>query len=216
MSVSVLFCLSQVLVRRVNQDPLPIIDHKAHMDYLSFTTVSADRLSDLLPRDATLRMNETQLVQGELANDYGEVCAVFRAYSRVDHSSDRPTDASFVRRGCLLMHFDDWTDLMKDLKMQSRTVKQAALDEVFQQCTEGNVSSTLCLSPSQFVEALVRLAALKYAMSCLADSLALFLKQDIAKKCKKMVRSGTSRWVAPGRVRASRSRVHRSSVLVHV
>jgi hypothetical protein len=127
--------------------------------------VPSGRLHDLLPADPPAQANDLLLLQGELANDYSELCSVFRAYSRVDHTIDQPmTDSPIVAQGCLLMQFTDYTELLKDLKLQSRNIKQAALDEIYEQCTEGvsrpHTSHTRCshahrgLHPSRSVSRL--------------------------------------------------------------
>jgi len=186
-----------VLVRRANQDPLPIIDHKAHRDWLAFTRVSSSRLAPLLPTSSTSSSaahSELQLLECELMNDYHDLISVFRAYSRVDpnlqtriraSSLEEMNAAKHALAGCLMMSLTDFTEFTKDCRLQSRSIKQSQLDEIFEKCTEGSVLSRVCLSPNQFVEAIIRLAALKYPLSSLADSLSLFLKQDV-KRCKRI------------------------------
>ena len=183
--------ITDVLVRRVNLDPLPIIDPKAQRDFVSFTTLQLSRLGELMQPglSSDAQAAEILLCQGELANDYAELVAIFRAYSRVDRAAgvlDKNTEWS----GCLMMTSRDFHAFMTDLKVASRSVKQAQIDDVYAACCDGRVISRVALSPPQFVEALVRLAALRYPMQSLGDSLALFLKQDVLKRGRKIVSGG--------------------------
>jgi len=197
--------IMDVLVRRVQHDPLPMIDAKAQRDFLAFTTLVPTRLLDVFPQrgDGAAQASDILLMQSELANDYAELCSIFRAYSRVETSSAQAnTDALKSRRetaallgpagdwsGCLLMSSRDFADWLRDLKLVgARSLKQSQVDDVYRCCITGRqLVSRMSLSPSQFVEALVRLAALKYpSSSMLADSLAMFLKMDVLKKSRKV------------------------------
>lgn len=177
-----------VLLRRVTHDPLPILDHKAHRDWTAITCIPKERVKDILNCSSTASMSaEMQLVQAELANDYTDICSVFRAYSKVDpDQKSENVPLANALGGCLLMFYSDFTEWCKDIKLQSRTIKQSAIDNVWDRCTDGAVLSTEALSPNQFAECLLRCAVLKYPLSTCADSLALFLKQDVLKKCKQI------------------------------
>jgi hypothetical protein len=191
--------IMDVLVRRVQHDPVPLIDAKAQRDFVSFTTLVPTRIADVFPQrgDGAAQASDIMLMQSELVNDYEELCSIFRAYSRVENvsaSSAAAANADALNRkgvtgdwsGCLLMSARDYSEWTKDLKILTRTLKQSHIDEVFNECIRGKVVSRMALAPPQFVEAIVRLAALRYPMPLLADSLALFLKQDVLKRSKKI------------------------------
>jgi len=206
------------LVRRVQGNPLPLVDAKAQRDFVALTQIPPSRLLDLWPAparaDYLLQSSDSHMLQAELANDYQELAAIFRAYSRALEAGSASTtttgsrnsassfDVPTVRKGsasdwsgCLLMSSRDYAEWTRDLKIVSRTaLKQAAVDEVFRACItpvgsgeSGKVQSRLALGPSQFAEALVRLALLRYpGLSCLSDSVALFLRRDVLKRSRKV------------------------------
>ena len=127
-------------------------------DFLSFTTLSPARLADLFAsRDSAAAHADLLMMQSELCNDYGELCSIFRAYSRVDSLGVLGPDISAAsviaaviaaagqpsqgRRapewgGCLLMTARDYAEFIKDLKINSRALKQSMIGEVFSTCTD--------------------------------------------------------------------------------